>query len=86
MGYIVRRLRRIPLIGERTYRVAVAICGYLTGHQPGADWGHWINGDGVDVWCRWCDKFQQIAAKDADPEVRAKIFKMTGNDIWNQKP
>ena len=79
-GGKVKRLKRIPLVGERLYAWASALCGRLTGHPPGSDWGYGVDGRN-DVWCRWCDRFQTIEADEVSPEARAEIYKILGKDV-----
>lgn len=80
-GYMAKRILRVPLVGKYLYAGIVNLCGALTGHPRGTDWGFAADGSRVDVWCRWCDCFQQIDADKADAEVRSTVYRVLGKDI-----
>jgi hypothetical protein len=66
--------------GDRVYRFLQKICGRITGHEwSKTEWGYGM--DGVDVWCRWCGKFDTISMKEAVlifPEIRKICYQVTG--------
>ena len=76
-GYVAK-LREI--LGEKVYRILQKVCGYITGHEwSKTEWGY--GEDGVDVWCRWCNKFDSSPVKDAVllfPRIRKLIYNITG--------
>ena len=58
------------------------LCGKITGHRPGKDWG-WGFGDTADAWCKYCDKMCSIPKADLKKYegARKQIYEMTGKDI-----
>ena len=61
------------------------VCGKLTGHVPGPDWGYGcvpgLGEPGVDTWCKFCDKMTTIPMEQACfqfPELRKRIQEITG--------
>ena len=59
------------------------ICGVI-GHSFDGDWGY-ASGEYADVWCRHCDKFEQVPKTSVwftRRESRA-MMDMVGNDTKN---
>jgi hypothetical protein len=60
-------LRKIPEIGEDIYRMVQKICGEHGHEWSKTEWGYG-GGNGVDVWCRWCN-FQTTIDIDEAIEI-----------------
>lgn len=82
-GYLSKRVyHRVPFVGVYLWRGFSWLCGKLTGHPPGPDWGYG-GGAYADSWCRWCDRMTQIpsAKLDGYPDARKHMWGIVGHDI-----